>query len=154
MGDGRWGPTATGFCTLISAERYLLVNHASASPQIGTLAEKSLHADLKVWYAASGDRSEVAVDGFVVDLVRDAVLIEIQTRHLGGMKRKLVRLLEDHHVVNRGEGREQLCPLILREYRPQGTLEKPNRCITVQADDQQVTQRPRLLQQAGMSPVA
>lgn len=70
-----------------------------ASPHIGTLAEKSLHADLKTWYAIPGDRPETEVDGYVVDLVRDAHLIEIQTRHLAGMKRKLAYLL-DHHPVH------------------------------------------------------
>jgi len=67
-------------------------------PCIGLLAEKSLHADLKVWYASPGDRLEARVDGFIVDVVRDAQLIEIQTGHLAGMKRKLTRLLDGHLV--------------------------------------------------------
>lgn len=65
---------------------------------IGTLAETSLHAALKTWYGRSGDRFEVAVDGFVIDIVRDDLLIEIQTRHLYAMKRKLKRLLPEHRV--------------------------------------------------------
>jgi hypothetical protein len=65
---------------------------------IGTLAERSLHAGLKEWYAQPGDRREVDVDGYVVDLVRDELLIEIQTRHCGKLKRKLERLLEGHPV--------------------------------------------------------
>jgi len=39
---------------------------------------------------------EVAVDGFVVDLVRDGLLIEIQTRNFASMRRKLDRLLDSH----------------------------------------------------------
>ena len=70
----------------------------TTSPSIGTLAEKSLHAALKTWYARPGDQLEVRVDGFVIDIVRDSLLIEIQTCHLYAMKRKLNRLLEDHLV--------------------------------------------------------
>ncbi len=39
---------------------------------------------------------EVVVDGFVVDLVRDGLLIEIQTRNFASMRRKLDRLLDSH----------------------------------------------------------
>ncbi len=65
-------------------------------PEIGTLREKSLHAALKEWYARPSDRLEVKVDGFVVDIVRGDLLIEIQTRNFSAMKRKLTRLLENH----------------------------------------------------------
>jgi len=65
---------------------------------IGTLGEKSLHAALKEWAAQPGDRFEVTVDGFVIDVVRGETLLEIQTRHLYAMKRKLARLLPAHPV--------------------------------------------------------
>ncbi len=71
---------------------------AEKAPHIGTLAEKSLHAGLKDWYGRPGDQFEVRVDGFVIDIVREDVLVEIQTRHLYAMKRKLRRLLADHSV--------------------------------------------------------
>lgn len=67
--------------------------------QIGTLAEKSLHAGIKEWYGRSTDQFEVKVDGFVIDIVRGEQLIEIQTRHFGAMKRKLTRLLDKHPVL-------------------------------------------------------
>jgi hypothetical protein len=63
-------------------------------PHIGTLREKPLHASLKRWYAAADDRFEVPVKGFVVDLVRGDLLIEVQTRGFSSMKRKLVTLLD------------------------------------------------------------
>jgi hypothetical protein len=63
---------------------------------IGTLNEKPLHAALKAWVALPGDRFEVNVGGFVADIVRGDLLIEIQTRHLVAMKRKLHTLVEDH----------------------------------------------------------
>ena len=65
---------------------------------IGTLAEKSLHAGIKAWYGRQGDQFEVKVDGFVIDIVRGEQLVEIQTRHLYAMKRKLKKLLERHPV--------------------------------------------------------
>ena len=67
--------------------------------EIGTLAEKSLHAGIKEWYGRSGDQFEVQVDGFFIDIVRGEQLIEIQTRHFGAMKRKLGRLLDNHPVL-------------------------------------------------------
>lgn len=74
----------------------------SAAPHVGTLGEKPLHAALKRWYADRGDRIEEPVDGFVIDIVRDGVLIEIQTSGFSGMKRKLATLLDRHavHVVH------------------------------------------------------
>jgi hypothetical protein len=65
---------------------------------IGTLNEKPLHAALKQWYAEPGDRTEIPVEGFTVDLVRDDLLIEIQTRNLSAIKRKLSMLIERHRV--------------------------------------------------------
>jgi hypothetical protein len=70
----------------------------SARTQVGTLGEKPLHAALKRWYAQDGDRIEEPVDGFVIDLVRDGLLIEIQTRGFSSMKRKLTELLDRHAV--------------------------------------------------------
>jgi hypothetical protein len=67
-----------------------------ADPHIGTLAERSLHAALKDWCAQPGDRREVKVDGYVIDLVRGALLIEIQTRGFASIRRKLSRLTQDH----------------------------------------------------------
>lgn len=78
------------------------VTAMSARPHVGTLGEKPLHAALKRWYAQDGDRVEEPVDGFVIDLVRGDLLIEIQTRGFSSMKRKLTTLLNEHaiHVVH------------------------------------------------------
>jgi hypothetical protein len=66
--------------------------------QIGTLQESSLHHSLKEWYARPGDRLEAVVGGFVVDIRRDDLLIEIQTGHFTAVKQKLRRLLPQHAV--------------------------------------------------------
>lgn len=67
-------------------------------PQIGQLQEKSLHAALKALYARPGDLLETKVDGYIIDVVRDDTLIEIQTRQFSALKTKLAHLLETHRV--------------------------------------------------------
>ena len=77
--------------------------HRLRRAHIGTLNEKPLHAALKDWYGRPGDQFEVRVDGFFIDIVRprsgqEDLLIEIQTKNLFAMKRKLTRLVETHPV--------------------------------------------------------
>jgi len=71
---------------------------SASSLSIGQLAERSLHAALKEHLAQPGDRFEVKLGRYVIDIVRDDLLIEIQTRHLYALRPKLLRLLEDHRV--------------------------------------------------------
>ena len=70
---------------------------AASAPGIGTLRERPLHASLKRWYAEPGDRTEVAVDGYVIDLVRGDMLIEVQTRGLSSARHKVAALLGRGH---------------------------------------------------------
>lgn len=67
-------------------------------PGIGLLNEKPLHASLKLWYARPGDQFEVPVGGFVIDIVRDDLLIEIQTGNFSSIKSKLNKLARAHQV--------------------------------------------------------
>lgn len=69
-----------------------------ASSRISTLNERPLHAALKAWYARPGDAFEVEVDGFLIDLVRADLLIEIQTSGFSAIRRKLIKLTKDHPV--------------------------------------------------------
>jgi hypothetical protein len=66
---------------------------------IGQLQEKSLHAALKAHYAGPGDSVETRVQGYVIDVVREDTLIEIQTRHFSALKLKLAYLLQSHPVL-------------------------------------------------------
>jgi hypothetical protein len=66
--------------------------------KIGTLNEKPLHEALKQWYAQCGDSLEVSVDGFVVDIVRGELLVEIQTGNFAAIRRKLEKLIVNHQV--------------------------------------------------------
>jgi hypothetical protein len=65
---------------------------------IGTHRETALHAALKAWYAEPDDRIEVTVDGYVIDVVRGDLLVEIQTRGFAALTAKLTALLERHPV--------------------------------------------------------
>jgi hypothetical protein len=65
---------------------------------IGTLNEQPLHAALKAWYAEDGDQVEVTLDGYVIDLVRGDLLIEIQTANFSAIRRKLAALTKRHPV--------------------------------------------------------
>ena len=70
----------------------------STSNHISTLNEKPLHAALKAWYARPGDQLEVRLEGFIIDIVRDELLIEIQTSSFASIKRKLVALTAQYPV--------------------------------------------------------
>jgi len=71
---------------------------AGTAPAIGTLREGALHAQLKSWYRKPGDRLETRVSNYVVDLVRDDLLVEIQTGSFAPLKRKLELLTRQHPV--------------------------------------------------------
>jgi len=60
--------------------------------------ESSLHSAIKKWYFLEGDKLEANVDGFIVDIVRGDLLIEIQTANFSAIKPKLLRLLDEHRV--------------------------------------------------------
>jgi hypothetical protein len=65
---------------------------------IGLKNESSLHSSIKKWYCSEGDRLEVKVDGFIIDLVRDSMLVEIQTKNFFVIKGKLKKLVKKHKV--------------------------------------------------------
>ncbi len=63
------------------------------------LREGPLHAALKAMLAAPGDRLEVPVGRFVIDLVRaDGELVEVQTGGFGPLGPKLDALLDEHRM--------------------------------------------------------
>jgi hypothetical protein len=66
--------------------------------RISTFNEGPLHAALKAWYARPDDRLEAEVDGFIIDIVRGPLLIEIQTGSFSGIKDKLITLSQRHPV--------------------------------------------------------
>ena len=68
-------------------------------PAIGVMREGPLHAAVKALLAEPGDRLEVPVGRFVIDLVRaDGELVEVQTGGFGALGRKLDALLDEHRI--------------------------------------------------------
>jgi hypothetical protein len=65
---------------------------------IGTLRETDLHAALKRLYAEPGDVLEAKVDGYVIDLLRGELAIEVQTHNFHAIRRKLAALVERRPV--------------------------------------------------------
>ena len=63
------------------------------------MREGPLHAAIKAALAEPGDRLEVPVGRFVIDLVRaDGELVEVQTGGFGPLGRKLDALLDEHRM--------------------------------------------------------
>jgi len=71
---------------------------ADESTGIGTLNESSLHAGLKAMLTEPDDELEVPLNGFVIDIRRGDLLIEVQTQSFASMARKLDNLLDVYDI--------------------------------------------------------
>ena len=65
---------------------------------IGKLNESLLHYQLKEEYTQPGDRVEAEVDGYIIDILRGGLCIEIQTGNFSNIKKKLDKLIKKHKV--------------------------------------------------------
>jgi hypothetical protein len=65
---------------------------------IGRLNEGPLHAAIKAWYAKTSDKVEVHVHGYVVDILRGNLIIEIQTGSFSKIRKKLAALLKEYPI--------------------------------------------------------
>src|SRR6185503_16669648 len=65
---------------------------------IGTLNEGPLHAALRARRLQPGDEVEIALDGYVVDIRRGDLVIEVQTANFSRMARKMRELVSRHKV--------------------------------------------------------
>ena len=66
---------------------------------IGTLGEKSLHRILKTYYEPLTGLHEQKLGRYVADILNEDGVIEIQTRSLSAMRKKLEAFLEVTHVT-------------------------------------------------------
>ena len=66
---------------------------------IGMLGEKSLHSSLKYYYEPDASLHERETLGFIADIRNENGVIEIQTRNLFSMKRKLESFLSEYEVT-------------------------------------------------------
>ncbi len=60
--------------------------------------EYSLHSEIKKIYSHPGDRFEVKVDNYIVDILRGKLVIEVQNGNFSALKRKLQALVKNYHV--------------------------------------------------------
>lgn len=56
---------------------------------IGTLSEKTMHAVLKNYYAPDEDMHEIPIENYVADIYTGTEIVEIQTRSMNRMRKKL-----------------------------------------------------------------
>ena len=67
--------------------------------KIGIIQESSLHAALKQLYCDPGDILEAQVDKFIVDILKENLIVEIQTGSFASIKRKLAKLIPKYTVL-------------------------------------------------------
>ena len=65
---------------------------------IGTLNEGHLHACLRERYLEPGCGVEVELDGYVVDVLRGDLIVEVQTANFSAIARKMRDLVSRHRV--------------------------------------------------------
>lgn len=66
---------------------------------IGTLSEKTLHAVLKNYYAPDEDFQEIPIENYVADIYTGTEIIEVQTRAMNRMRKKLDAFLPLYPVT-------------------------------------------------------
>ncbi|MCR5203286.1 MAG: hypothetical protein K6D02_09445 [Lachnospiraceae bacterium] len=66
---------------------------------IGTLGEKTTHAVLKNFYEPDTDNQEIPIGKYYADIFRDGEIIEIQTRGLDKLRKKLDAFLPEYPVT-------------------------------------------------------
>jgi hypothetical protein len=60
--------------------------------------EYALHSEIKRIYSLPGDKFEVKLDDYIVDILRGQLVIEVQTKNFSALKEKLQTLTEKHQV--------------------------------------------------------
>ncbi len=60
--------------------------------------ELALHSEIKKVYSLPGDQFEVKLGNYVVDILRENLIIEVQTKNFSALKEKLQALTEKHRV--------------------------------------------------------
>jgi hypothetical protein len=60
--------------------------------------EFSLHSEIKKVYSLPGDQFEVKLGNYIVDILRENLVIEVQTKNFSALKGKLQALTKKHQV--------------------------------------------------------
>lgn len=84
---------------LFNKAKDIMCARSQGSNGIGTMAEKSVHATLKYYFAPDEKYHEVKIASFVADICMDGEITEIQTRQFYTMKKKLDLYLQNDYDV-------------------------------------------------------
>lgn len=76
-----------------------IINKNCLTGGIGTLSEKTMHAVVKNFYEPDEIFQEQKVGNFVADIFKDDEIIEIQTRNLNALRKKLTAFLPEYPVT-------------------------------------------------------
>ncbi|MBP7653153.1 hypothetical protein KA977_07005 [Candidatus Dependentiae bacterium] len=71
----------------------------SSINKIGIQKERSLHSAVKKLYSEPGDLIEHKIGKYVIDIVRNDLLIEIQTSNFSAIKKKLSDLINNYKIL-------------------------------------------------------
>jgi hypothetical protein len=95
-----------------------------SSININTYNESPLHAAIKAYIAQPGDLIEVEVDGYIIDIKRDDLLMEVQTSSFAALKTKLRKLIPNHPL-------RLIYPISVRKWivRPKNADDQESRMI-------------------------
>ena len=62
------------------------------------MSETSLHHKLKTFYAGNDGITEAVIDGYMIDVVKNDLLFEIQTKNFYSLKPKLEYLISQNQI--------------------------------------------------------
>ena len=79
--------------------RTRVIAEESFSEGIGTLAEKSMHKIIKLYYEPNEEKHEVKILGSVADVVNENGIFEIQTGGVGPLLSKIKKYLREYPVT-------------------------------------------------------
>ena len=93
-------------CDILPANRDIFVDAVRSVTMdehkrynIGTYKEKTLHIVLKKYFEPCEDYHEIAVNGYIADILHGGEIIEIETGGFSGLKPKLEKYLPDYRVT-------------------------------------------------------
>ncbi len=77
----------------------LLIEQNDIKSSIGTKQERTLHQYLKYYFCTDPSFHEQKCNGYIVDILKNDKIIEIQTSSFNAMRKKLEKLLIDYSVT-------------------------------------------------------
>lgn len=76
-----------------------LIKQENKQESIGTKKERTLHQYLKYYFCNDSIFHEQKCNGYIVDILKDDQIIEIQTSSFNAMRKKLETLLKTHKIT-------------------------------------------------------